>query len=98
MGSYRWIPDYECSKGWGSAKSRCQPEDLESTSWDVVRPGRLQFDLRWDRPRSLLCFGFGDDCSVDGGTLIASYYRGVDEDGDAIRDDEARGVPVLGGG
>ena len=87
MGSYRWNPDCEGSKGRGLVKSRRQPEALESTPRDVVRPDRLQFDLRWDLSRSLLCFGFDDDCSVDGGTLVVSYCCGVDGDGDAIRDD-----------
>ena len=45
---YRWIPDHEGSKGWGLAKSRCQPQDLEPILRDAVQPGRLHFDLRWD--------------------------------------------------
>ena len=86
--TYRWIPDRERSKGWGwgVAKSRFQPEDLELTPWDAVRPSRLHFDLRRVRFRSWPCFGFDDDFVVDGGTLVTSYCRGVDVDGDAITD------------
>ena len=83
---YRWIPDHEGPKGLGPPKSRCQPEDLELIPRDVVRPGRLHFDLRLDQSRSWLCFGFDDKFLVDGGILVASYFRGANVDGGAITD------------
>ena len=50
-----------------------------------MQPGRLRLDLLWDRSRSWLCFCFDADFLAGGRTLVASYYRGVDEDGGAIR-------------
>ena len=89
---YHRIPDYEGSKGRGLATSRFQPGNLELIPWDAMQPGRLLFDLRWDRSRSSLCFGFDDALLVDGGTLVASYRRGVDVDGGTITDNWFCGI------
>ena len=54
--AYRWIPDHEGLKGWGRAKSWCQPEDLRLIPWDVVQVGRLHLDPGYCRRLPGGCF------------------------------------------
>ena len=64
--AYCWVPDHERSKDWTLAKSRDRSQDLESTLWDVARPGRLPLGLRWSRHCSWLHFALDDASVVDG--------------------------------
>ena len=46
--AYRLVSGHERPRDRASAKSRCQPEDLELIPQDVVQPCRVRFGLRWD--------------------------------------------------
>ena len=47
--AYRWVPDHERSKGWGQAKTKCQPEDPGPIPWDVVQADHFRLDPRRER-------------------------------------------------
>jgi len=92
--TYHLIRDHGRSTDWALAKSRYRPEYLELIPWDVARPDRFHFGLRWERYfRFQLCFAPDEGFLVDRGAFLkTSFRRWVGLDGGVITDSWPRGI------